>query len=387
MELRRLVYLSRTQLPNQRSHSIQMLRTCRAIAGTGLRVDFLVRGELPLDPKAVLDYYGLPAVDTLAVRALPPADWEHLSFVRSMFRAVRGSRAGTAFLTRDPHLARRLARLRPVLRVPVFYETHMRDGFFERQYLPYWMGEVSAGRAPDPRTTHWYHMVDYCYRRVDGVISQCHDTMHVLKRSYPATPAIYVWHGTDPSPVADYDAEQREGIYYVGNLYELYRFETLLEAVARLPNQPLYVVGGNDQSDVERTQGHADRLGIGSRVHFLGHVPPWRVGEFCQRARVGVALLEGAKLADYFSAGLPVVAPDLPNVREVIRDGKTGALFKVGDSGSLASALRRVLTDPAFASRLATSAREEALKYTWARRASRIIGFISDATRSKRARR
>jgi glycosyltransferase involved in cell wall biosynthesis len=63
-----------------------------------------------------------------------------------------------------------------------------------------------------------------------------------------------------------------------------------------------------------------------------------------------VALLEA------LAVGRPVIASDLPGLRDAVVDGVSGVLFEAGDSTALRAALLRVLQDPAGAARLGAGA-------------------------------
>jgi glycosyltransferase involved in cell wall biosynthesis len=66
----------------------------------------------------------------------------------------------------------------------------------------------------------------------------------------------------------------------------------------------------------------------------------------------GMAVLEA------MAAGCPVVASDSGGPREILEDGRGGVLVPTGDAPALASALLRVLADPALAGRLAEEAQQ-----------------------------
>ena len=66
---------------------------------------------------------------------------------------------------------------------------------------------------------------------------------------------------------------------------------------------------------------------------------------------IPVALMEA------MAAGLPVVASDLPGVRELVRHGETGLLAPSGDAAALAGALRTVAVEPEAAVQRARAAR------------------------------
>jgi glycosyltransferase involved in cell wall biosynthesis len=82
------------------------------------------------------------------------------------------------------------------------------------------------------------------------------------------------------------------------------------------------------------------------------------------------------KLFDYMAAGVPIVASDLPSLREVLRDGENALLVPPEDPAAVAKAIDRILGDPALARRLAARAREDASAYTWDERAAQLLEFL-----------
>jgi glycosyltransferase involved in cell wall biosynthesis len=88
------------------------------------------------------------------------------------------------------------------------------------------------------------------------------------------------------------------------------------------------------------------------------------------------------KLFDYMAAGAPIVASEMPTVREVLADGDNSLLVAPEDPGALAAAIRRLLVNPGLADRLRRTAFEQVQSYTWDARAARIIealgGLLAD---------
>ena len=78
------------------------------------------------------------------------------------------------------------------------------------------------------------------------------------------------------------------------------------------------------------------------------------------------------KLFEYLALGKPIVASDLPALREVLRDQENAILVPPDRPLALAAALREVLDDPALAERLGRGARADAPQYSWDRRAWRL---------------
>ncbi len=57
-----------------------------------------------------------------------------------------------------------------------------------------------------------------------------------------------------------------------------------------------------------------------------------------------------------FAAGVPVLASDLGGLREVVRDGHNGLLFRAGDASSLRTAIERLAGEPGLYARLQPAA-------------------------------
>jgi glycosyltransferase involved in cell wall biosynthesis len=51
-------------------------------------------------------------------------------------------------------------------------------------------------------------------------------------------------------------------------------------------------------------------------------------------------------IPEAYSAGVPVLASDLPGIREVLTDGETGFLFPPGDAAALAGRIRELMGAP-----------------------------------------
>ena len=77
------------------------------------------------------------------------------------------------------------------------------------------------------------------------------------------------------------------------------------------------------------------------------------------------------------AAGLAIVAPDQPNIREILTDGETALLFDPAQPDALWRAVLRLAADPSLRARLGAAARGEIGRrgYTWAAHAGRLIAW------------
>jgi starch synthase len=92
----------------------------------------------------------------------------------------------------------------------------------------------------------------------------------------------------------------------------------------------------------------------------------------------------GLVFAEAMASGLPVVATYTCGVPEIVRDGETGLLVRIGDAHALADALVAVLGDPERARAMGAAGRALAIEqFTWDRVARAIAGGIESAIASR----
>jgi glycosyltransferase involved in cell wall biosynthesis len=178
-------------------------------------------------------------------------------------------------------------------------------------------------------------------------------------------------------------------VAYAGHLYAWKGVDVLLEALADVPKARGLIVGGQaKEPDFARLEALATELGIRDRMTFTGMVEPARVAGFLRQAHV-LALPNPAsaistrftsplKLFEYMAAGRPIVASDLPSIREVLHHEVDALLVTPGDPTAMAGAIERLIRDPALSARLAAAALAAAPAYSWERRAERLEELLNE---------
>jgi len=132
------------------------------------------------------------------------------------------------------------------------------------------------------------------------------------------------------------------------------------------PRLRLLIAGPGDAADV------IDRVpaSLRARVVLLGQVTEedkarvyHSVDVFCAPNTGGESF--GIVLAEAMAAGAPIAASDLDAFRQVLRGGRAGELFTIGDPDALAAAAGRLLDDPPLRARLSAAASEAVRAYDW----------------------
>lgn len=153
---------------------------------------------------------------------------------------------------------------------------------------------------------------------------------------------------------------RRLSLLCVGSLIPRKSVHTLIAAMEMLPaHVELTIVG--DGPLAEALAAQRDSAGLGTRVRFMPFQAPEVIPALLAQADALVlsSLAEGRPnvVLEAFAAGRPVVASDIPGVRELVGTDQRGLLFPPGESTALAACLAR-LEDDELRRRLAHNGRE-----------------------------
>lgn len=173
--------------------------------------------------------------------------------------------------------------------------------------------------------------------------------------------------------------EHRVVLGFTGFVREWHGLERVLETMQRLdlPGHFLCVGDGPARAALEQ---HARGLGLGPAVTFTGVVGREQVLDYVDAFDVAlqpavVAYASPLKLFEYMAAGCAIVAPDLPNIREVLVHGDNALLFDPDAPGSFSAAVARLADDAGLRQRLGDAARATIKQrgLTWPDNAKRVV--------------
>jgi glycosyltransferase involved in cell wall biosynthesis len=399
----RILYLADIRFPLERANGIQSMETCYALAARGHTVTMVVRPDTSAPPRDPFAFYGLERIDRLhievAAAAGPPAARRTGYLTFALGRALGRARQDLIF-TRDLGLASLLLRLPGRIRAPLVYEAHgiAADTVAARPQMLAGASAASASKlrrlgAQDARV----------WRSADGYVTITAGLMQELQRRFSSRPHVAVVpdgvrladDGSSPPDAEQPPAAERPfTIGYAGHLYPWKGVDLVIEAVAALPDTQALIVGGHAQEpDLARIRALAEQVFAASRVTFTGMVPPPAVAERLReadllvlpnpRSALSSEFVSPLKLFEYMASGRPIVASDLPSIREVLTDGGNALLFEPGNPQALTAAIRRIREDAELGRRLAARALADVRSYTWAKRAERLETLF-DAVRGGR---
>lgn len=175
-------------------------------------------------------------------------------------------------------------------------------------------------------------------------------------------------------------------VLFVGRIEPLKGLDTLLQAIALIPDQnvQLIVVGGDahareDQwgSEERRLRSLVDELDIRERVQFIGSRPQAQLPLLYSAADVvavpshyesfGLVALEAQ------ACGTPVVASRIGGLQYTITDGVSGFLEPWNDPRAFAQRIRQLVEHEGLREEMGAHAIKSAQAYAWPRVADRVL--------------
>ncbi|MCU0424765.1 MAG: glycosyltransferase family 4 protein [Candidatus Kapabacteria bacterium] len=169
-------------------------------------------------------------------------------------------------------------------------------------------------------------------------------------------------------------------ITYFGRLKRYKSVHHLLEAFAlvqdEFPQARLRIMGKGDAEAELRELSQT--LGLkGNTVEFLGFVPEERKAALLSESAcvVNPSMKEGWGIINIEAnaCGVPVIAADVPGLRDAVKHNHSGLLYEYGNVGALANALRHILADAPLRERLQEGAITFARQFDWDNSAEAMI--------------
>lgn len=388
-EPRGFVLVANTRLPSQRAQALQVVQSAAGFARQGPKTTLLVadrRGTPDLrNAVDVLAYYGVATPPHPHIERARCIDWiervpralqflpsrmQEWSFARHAAARVRERHARDLILARDIEVGAALARaghpcyLLEIHRVP--------GGRWRRR----WLHEAATASRGVVAISNGVREDLLALGIPDADIRVEHDAFEPMRfAAMPGRERARAELGLDP---------KRRLVVYTGGLLAWKGVDILAEAARELPDVGFVVAGGMSE-DVEALRARARGL---ANLRVDGFQAPERVVLYLAAGDVGVVPNRSApaisarytsplKVFEAFAAGLPLVASDLPSLRELLTDGVDALLVTPDDPAALARGLRRLLDDDELRASFARRGRERASGATWELRAKRILEWAA----------
>jgi len=384
-----LVLVANARMPSERAQSLQVAKVAAAFERAEISTTLLhaQRNPTPSLPEGqdLFDYYGVPDGPRPKVVALPnvdlidrfptraqfvPARIQELSFASNAASWIRKQAADAWVLSRELETARSLVRSE---KSAVFLEIHrVPAGRLRRK----WLLEAARGAR--------------------GVVAISGGVRADLEALGIPAEAITVEHdAVDAGQIArmpEKSAARAElgispdskVVVYTGGLMTWKGVQHLIGAAWRLP-QLEFVIAGGMKSDVERLRPITEGL---TNLRLEGFQPPERIGLYLAAGDLGVIpnrstpeisarYTSPLKAFESMAAGLPLVASELPSLREILIDERHAVFVAADSDETLAAGIERLMGDADLRESMAKSGRARVKDISWDARAERLLSWMA----------
>jgi glycosyltransferase involved in cell wall biosynthesis len=320
-------------------------RMCRGLAAKKIAVVLIAPGSFAPEPY------------------LRPSRWND-----NLSQATRPQRAGIALkaaLAENAHVYHfhdpELIPMALVLKIlkpanAVIYDVHedypsmMRDKY----WLPQWLrpSAALAARLANRLAGRFLSGIVVADRGVAGDFMRTAPGKILLHYNFPSLDLFAQPGGTPPRPTAD--------LVYLGGLSERAGIFVLLDALEILAASGIkptvrlagYTDGANGLATIDAA---LRKRGLSDQVEFNGRLAHTQVPGWLRAGRIGLVMLQAvpkfmknipSKMFEYWACGLPVLASDLPPIRQFLVEGENGYLFAPASASQLAERIAYLLSHP-----------------------------------------
>lgn len=385
----KLIYISHWRFPSEKAFSPFAMKTCEGFAREGMDVEMWIPRRR--DPRHKntnpFGYYGIRK--NFIVRRF---------LVLDLMGMVPGH-IGFLLLVATFNISVTLYMLmRRMGKVEVFYFHDIRDAF-----LPGAIARNSFFEIHDFYKTGIQWINRWRLSRAQGLIVTNRIKIAALGYDFgvPSDRMLHQPNAVDVERFALFASkkEARAGLnlpeniviaLYAGHLYGWKGVDTLFAAHRCLDQGVVIYFNGGTDEDIERfrvkarTSGTKNVVIAGRRPY--AETPLWLrsadvlVLPNTARDQASYADTSPLKLFEYMASGRPIVASDLPSVRDIV-DERMVWFFEPDNPEALCAAIHESLADPEESEKRAARAREAAGNFTWEKRSRAIADFVKKSYR------
>ncbi|HIP90608.1 MAG TPA: glycosyltransferase [Candidatus Nanopusillus sp.] len=167
-------------------------------------------------------------------------------------------------------------------------------------------------------------------------------------------------------------------VSYIGSLQKWKGYETFLKSYKYLKNRDvIYLVVGGSRRQIEKLREKYNN------IVFIPFVDNEKIPLYLKssdilvipnssRYTISIKYTSPLKLFEYMASKRPIVASDLPSIREIVSEDEV-LFFKPEDEKDLADKIDMLVEDRDLQIKLAENAFKKVQNYTWENRAKRIL--------------
>lgn len=382
----KIIYISHWRFPSEKTMSPLIMKTCEMFARSGMRVELWVprRNNFSFSHQDPFAYHNIQK--NFLIRRLPVLDLTGIFPGDLVFLLMVATFNISTFIC---------FTFRGLAPDSIIYFHDARDAL-----LPIFLKRKSFLEIHDFYKSKINFINGFIFTRIKGFIVTNRLKAEKLKAEFgvPEKAILHRPNGVDVKMFAlemsQASAREKLGlpldpkiVLYTGHLFDWKGVDTLFEAHKFLEGEEvIYFVGGTDK-DIQKYRQMVQKFPgaqkcivvAGRRSH--AEIPLWLkaadVLVLPNTAKSEASKYETSpvKLFEYMASKIPIVASDLPSIRNVVDEGMVW-FVRPDDPRALANCIHKIWSDQTSAISKALRAQREVAQYSWENRNEAIIKFM-----------
>ncbi|MBK1699833.1 glycosyltransferase family 4 protein [Thiococcus pfennigii] len=371
----KIAFFSFSSLPSQRANSVFVMKMCQGFSKLGHEtVLFVPRSNNAVPHDKIFDFYDVE--HRFKIIQVPKPKFFGSGITYGLLCALKAKK----------------------MSVDLAYSRHLLSGFFS---VKLGIPTILESHAPFKQNGYIYDML-FGYllkaKELKGVAVITESLKKHYVQQYPLLKRkIFVVPDAADVPEGKARTQSLHGendrfcVGYAGSLFKGKGIEVIIP-LARLCQWATFHIVGGTQEQIDELKRQQDAP---ENVYFYGFREPWSINGYLRS--FDVLLLPNQevvnagnqidigkwtspmKLFEYMAAERPIIASDLPVIKEVLQHEKNALLCGPRDIACWVETLERLRDSPALGTLLSETALEDLKRnYTWKARARKILGYYSN---------
>ncbi len=382
----KLFVLTSARIPGEKAESIAILKNCEALKKNGCNVELLTPKRKDKTKNVKMNDYGiltkfpihwLFTISLLNFSKNPM--FQKFAFILmvsffalSCMKLIKNDKDTEKFvLIREPFLAKIFVIFKKSLKFHLIYELH---------------------QLPRPNESKDF------FEKFDAIITiSDYLRLAVKELGVKIEEKFYVHTGYDKKLFSNFNTESISMIRkklknnnellitYTGSLAEWKSTEFILESCKYITKNVKFVIVGGTENEISKLRKKFNS----EKIHFQPRIPHKIIPDYLNASDIlvmytppikkikGLSSFAPLKLLEYLAVGKPILAPELPWIKEVIHNLENGILFDPESPKNLAEQIDNLIDNKKIMEKIAKNAKKDSEKYTLDKRANLIIEIIS----------
>ncbi len=378
----KIIYIANSRIPTNKAHGFQIMKMCEAFSNLDIKVELLLPRRFNQIKDSPFEYYGIREI--FNIQKVSVIDLIPFVKILGPIANLVGSLTFAIFAINK-------------LQKNNDYIIYSRDQF-TLWFLSFFKRKFVYEIHSFPGRPGFYRRV---WRKAHRIITITQGLKDLLvKQGINPDKITVAPDGVDLATFIAVDQSKDELkielglpkdeflVGYIGRFKTLGMekgIKTMVEALPILDGDVKMVFVGGEELEIKEYKNLANRFNVSAQCLFINYQPRLRAMKYIKAMDALVIPFPNVphyafyasplKLFEYMASGRPIIASNLPALREILND-KNALFFKPDDAGGLARAVKMIKSSQMLGYHLSQQALVDVKQYTWTKRAEKILNFI-----------